>query len=57
MQHHSTRICADLTNVDVGSLSKVLLREFGVVEQGVLPPVYVGAQRLLMPCDHPALSK
>lgn len=55
--YHQTRTCADLTNVDVGSVSKGLLRELGVIEQGVLPPVYVGAQRLLVSCDHSAVSE
>ena len=38
----------------VGSLSQVFFRELGVVEQGVLPPVYVGAQRRVMGRDHSA---
>ena len=49
--------CADLANVNVCSLSQVVLRELGVVEQGVVPPVYVGAQCLLAPCDHPVVSE
>ena len=49
--------CADLANVNVCSLSQVFLRELGVVEQGMFTPVYEGAQRLLVPCDHPAISQ
>lgn len=45
-----------LTNVYMGGLSKIFLRELGVVEQGVFPPIYVGAQGRLMTGDHSAHS-
>ena len=57
IEHLAASKCADLTNVDTCSLSQIFLREMGVVEQGVFPPVYVGAQRLLTTCDHSAVSE
>ncbi len=50
-----TCVCAYQANVNMCSGSQVFLRELGVVEKGVLPPVYVRAQCLYrVVLNHPA---
>jgi len=50
-----TCVCAYQADVNMCGCSQVFLRELGIVEKGVLPPVYVRPQCLYrVVLDHPA---